>query len=108
MIITMYASIKNHETTLPLKMERSDAYYWVLAHAHELNALDVDCGVNVWSWSPELGWRQFPRITYVPGKSVVLRSRVVAKMQGNGRDCRHPWRYSMPKCPAPNPLHFVA
>lgn len=106
MLVTITAGLKRHDTLISFKTERKTAFRWVQMHAEQLDSLEIDCGLNTWSWTPTLGWVQYPQCTYTPGKGIYPALRKPIR-HGNAYDARHPWSYCMAELPQPNPLSFI-
>lgn len=106
MVITITVNLKFHDVPLNFKIERRAGYIWVQSHATQIDALEIDCGLNLWSWSPYTGWTQFPQHIYTPGKGV-HRAYVKPIRHGNSYDARHPWSYCLNEVITPNPLSFI-
>lgn len=115
MMVKMYVGFRNHETIVRYDMDRRAAFYWVREHADELACLHVDCGLNDWTWSPDMGWVQYHAEVYVPGSGVhrlefpptVQHEHGWITQHGNGLHARHPWRFCMDDALTLNPLAAV-
>lgn len=103
MVITLTFWVKGSDVPLSLQMERKAAFCWLMKHGSELKNLEVHMGLNLWSWSPTIGWVQFPQRQYVPGKGL-QPANIKPKVHGNGYNARHPWRYCMAAECTPNIL----
>lgn len=103
MIIKVTAQLHGHDVLLSFRLHRRVAYRWVVEHATDIVALEIDCGFNIWSWSPEIGWTQFPQVVYTPGRGT-HHAHVKPIRRGNSYDAIHPWRYCLGEQLTPNPL----
>lgn len=103
MVIKITVLLKGHEVPLSIQADRAAAYHWVLANAADIDAIELDCGLNDWSWSSTSGWVQYPKCKYTPGKGMHPAS-IRPVNHGNGYDARHPWKFCMAAELTPNPL----
>lgn len=103
MVISISVRLIGHIPALHFRAERHEALIWVLDHAEEIEELALDCGVNMWEWTAEEGWLQYPQLSYVPGYGVVRRQKKVIR-HGNGYMATNPWTFSEKTVPFPNPL----
>lgn len=106
MVIGITAQLKGHDVLLSFRLERRVAFRWVLQNVNDIIALEVDCGLNTWSWCPEIGWIQYPQCVYTPGRGV-HRANVKPIKRGNSYDAIHPWRFCMEEPLTPNPLCII-
>ncbi len=106
MKIKLYATFRGHEPILSYRMDRAAAYRWVVEHRDDLSGLLVDCGLNVWSWDPDLGWMQQMIVEY-DSSGLHGKDDPTPRIHGNGLHARHPWRYCMGDCTTLNPLAGV-
>lgn len=102
MVIGIVVKLRSHEPILHWAEERRAIFEWVIDHADEIEQLSIEAGLNIWTWTPEEGWIQFPQLDYIPGKGPVKRLKQ-PKRHGNGYDARHPWRFCGDSL-IPNPL----
>jgi len=106
MTIGITVGLKGHDVPLSFRIDRRVAFQWVSEYAAEIMWLEVDCGLNRWSWTPLAGWTQFSQCAYTPGKGV--RHMTIKPIQhGNYYDSRHPWRFCMEDSLTPNPLSYI-
>lgn len=105
MVITFTVSLKGHDTLVSYRADRMLVFDWVCRHVDDIDALELDCGLNRWSWTPSLGWTQYPQCVYTPGKGMHRADRKPIR-RGNDYDAVHPWRYCA-AVPIPNPFCAV-
>lgn len=80
MLMRMTAKLRGHETLIHRADSRQQILRWLIGNITEIETLEVDCNLNHWSWTPTIGWVQYPHNRQ-------------PKVRGNGYDAINPWRY---------------